>query len=125
MPKRIYLLAALIWAGVIAFFCLVQLNNAPLAKVSNIDKLVHAFFHLVLTVICFLFLQKNANAASGVKHMIVSLSFSLFFGIGIEIIQELFTATRHAEIFDVLANFCGALLGVTMIQLFDLKSKIK
>jgi VanZ family protein len=124
VPKQIYFLAALLWAGVIAFFCLVQLNNVPLGEVSNLDKLVHVFFHFVLTILCFLFVQKYTNAINSLKPILISLLFSVFFGIGIEIAQELFTTTRHADVFDVLANLSGAILGVAVIILFDLKTKI-
>ncbi|WP_282714969.1 VanZ family protein [Flavobacterium algoritolerans] len=123
MPKQIYFLAALLWAGVIAFFCLIQLNNVPLGEVSNLDKLVHVFFHFVLMILCFLFVQKYTNAINSLKPILISLLFSVFFGIGIEIAQELFTTTRHADVFDVLANLSGAILGVAVIILFDLKTK--
>ena len=109
VPKQIYFLAALLWAGVIAFFCLIQLNNVPLGEVSNLDKLVHVFFHFVLTILCFLFVQKYTNAINSLKPILISLLFSVFFGIGIEIVQELFTTTRHADVFDVLANLSGAI----------------
>ena len=125
VPKQIYFLAALLWAGVIAFFCLIQLNNVPLGEVSNLDKLVHVFFHFVLTVLCFLFFQKYTNALISFKSIIISFLFSVFFGIGIEIAQELFTTTRHADIFDVLANLSGAILGVAVVILMDLKTKIR
>lgn len=124
VPKQIYFLAALLWAGVIAFFCLIQLNNVPLGEVSNLDKLVHVFFHFVLTILCFLFVQKYTNAVNSLKSILISLLFSVFFGIGIEIAQELFTTTRHADVFDVLANLSGAILGVAVVILFDLKTKI-
>lgn len=125
VPKQIYFLAALLWAGVIAFFCLVQLNNVPLGEVSNLDKLVHVFFHFILTVLCFLFFQKYTNALNSFKSIIISFLFSVFFGIGIEIAQELFTTTRHADVFDVLANLSGAILGVAVVILLDLKTKIR
>lgn len=125
VPKQLYFLAALLWTGVIAFFCLVQLNNVPLGEVSNLDKLVHVFFHFVLTVLCFLFFQKYTNALNSFKSIIISFLFSVFFGIGIEIAQELFTTTRHADIFDVLANLSGAILGVAVVILLDLKTKIR
>ncbi|MFV8345078.1 VanZ family protein [Flavobacterium sp. ZB4P13] len=125
MPKQIFFFAALLWAGVIAFFCLVQLNNVPLGNVSNLDKLVHVFFHFVLTILCFLFFQKRTNDINSLKPIIVSFLFSVFFGIGIEIAQELLTTTRHADVFDVLANLSGATLGVAFILLFDLKTKVR
>ncbi len=125
VPKQIYFFAALLWAGVIAFFCLVQLNNVPLGNVSNLDKLVHVFLHFVLTILCFLFFQKYKNDINSLKPIIISFLFSVFFGIGIEIAQELLTTTRHADVFDVLANLSGATLGVAFILLFDLKTKVR
>ncbi|RDI52172.1 VanZ family protein [Flavobacterium glaciei] len=125
VPKQVYFFAALLWTGIIAFFCLVQLNNVPLKEVSNLDKLVHVFFHFVLIVLCFLFFQKYTNAVNSVKCIITSFLFSVLFGIGIEIAQELFTTTRHADVYDVLANIFGAILGVAVIILFDLKTKIR
>ena len=125
VPKQIYFLVALLWAGVIAFFCLVQLNNVPLGNVSNIDKFVHAFFYFVLTSLCFLFLKSLAMDVNSLKPLLVSFLFSIFFGIGIEIAQELLTTTRHADVFDVLANISGATLSVALIVLFGLNTKLK
>lgn len=125
MLKKLYFSAALIWAAVIAFFCLVQLNNVPLGDVSNLDKLVHAFFHFVLTLLCFLFLKSRATDTDSFKPLIVSFLFSVFFGIGIEIAQELLTSTRHAEVFDVLANVSGATLAAALVFLFGLVTKIR
>ena len=125
VPKQLCFLAALLWAGVIGFFCLVQLNNVPLGEVSNLDKVVHVFFHFVLTLLCFLFFQKNTNAVNSLKPMIISFLFSVFFGISIEIAQELLTTTRHADVFDVLANLAGAILSIVFIILFDLKTKFR
>lgn len=123
--KQLYFLAALLWAGVIAFFCLVRLDNVPLAEVSNLDKLVHVFFHFVLTLLCFLFFQKFTNAVNSAKPKLISFLFSVFFGMAIEVAQELFTTTRHADVFDILANLSGATLGIAVVFLFDLKTKIR
>lgn len=104
---------------------MVQLNNVPLGTVSNLDKLVHAFFHFVLTFFCFLFLKSHAKDPNSLKPLIASFIFSVFFGIGIEIAQELFTTTRHAEVFDVLANLSGATLTVVVVILFGLNAKLR
>lgn len=125
VPKQLYLVAAFIWAGVIAFFCLVQLDTVPLGNVSNLDKVVHLFFHFVLTVLCFLFLDKHTNSANFWKSGLFSVLFSVVFGIGIEIAQELYTVTRHADVFDVLANVSGAILGIAIIFLLTLKTRFR
>lgn len=96
-----------------------------MGTVSNLDKLVHAFFHFVLTSFCFLFLKSHATDATSFKPLIVSFLFSVFFGIGIEIAQEVLTTTRHAEVFDVLANVSGATLTIVVVLLFGLNKKLK
>ena len=125
MRKQLYFWTALIWSGIIAFFCLAQFNNVPLGNVSNLDKLVHAFFHFVLTTLCFLFLKSRANNVYSLKPLVLSFLFSVFFGIGIEIAQAVLTATRKADIFDVLANVSGATLSILLIILFGLNKKVK
>ena len=44
---------------------------------------------------------------------------SLVYGIVIEILQHLFTDTRKADIFDVLANAFGALVGLLSIGFYQ------
>jgi glycopeptide antibiotics resistance protein len=116
--KQLFLWAAVVWAGIIAFFCLVQLNNVPLGNVSNIDKYVHGFFHFVLTSLCYLFLKNQMSSLNSIKPLVFSFLFSFFFGIVIEISQELFTISRHADIYDVSANTSGAVLAVAIAVLF-------
>ena len=96
-----------------------------MGNVSNLDKLVHAFFHFVLTLFCFLFFKSRAIDASSFNPLITSFLFSVFFGIGIEIAQELLTTTRHADILDVLANVSGATLAVVLVLLFELNTKLR
>jgi VanZ family protein len=123
--KQLYFWAALVWSGIITFFCLVQLNNVPLGNVSNLDKLVHAFFHFVLTTLCFLFLKSRSFNLNNRKPLLFSFLFSVFFGIAIEVAQGLLTETRQADVFDVIANMSGATLSVLLCWLFSLNTKFK
>ena len=125
MRKQLYFWAVLIWAGVITFFCLAKFNNVPLGNVANLDKVVHAFFYFVLTTFSFLFLKSRISDLNSLKPLIYSFLFSVFFGIGIEIAQGLFTETRQADVFDVLANTSGAGLSILLILLFGLNKKTK
>lgn len=117
--KSFYFFAALLWSVIVAFFCLIQLNAVPFNGISNLDKGVHAFFHFVFTLLWFLFFQKQFNTVMNTKPLLVSLGLSVLFGISIEIAQELFTTTRHADVFDVLANTSGALIAVIAIAFFS------
>ena len=102
-----------------AYFCLVQLNNVPFAGVSNLDKLVHIFFHFVLTSLWFLFFKKHLSNSNSSKPFLISFLLSFVFGISIEILQELFTTTRHADLLDVLANLTGATIATVGFVLWN------
>jgi len=123
--KQLYFWAAVTWSGIISFFCLVQLNNVPLGNVTNIDKYVHCFFHFVLTTLCFLFFKSKAENQADKTALLFSFAFSFLFGIGIEIAQNLFTATRRADVNDVLANIVGAAIAAILIIILSLIRKIK
>jgi VanZ family protein len=115
--KKVFFFLTFFWAGIIAFFCLVDSSEIPKVNISieNLDKLVHIFFHFVLTTLLYLFFKKLFNSDNKIKPVVISIIISLFFGIIIEILQESLTITRHADLFDVLANLFGAVLSVLTI----------
>lgn len=110
MLKKLYLCSAVLWSAIITFLCLVQLQNVPFKGVSNIDKLVHTFFYFVLTILWFLYFSLQLDKDKYSKHLLVSVIFSFFYGVTIEIFQECFTTSRHADLYDVFANLFGTLL---------------
>ncbi|MFI0490014.1 VanZ family protein [Flavobacterium sp.] len=103
---------------------MIKSSNIPQVNIQNLDKVVHAFFHFVFTSLWFLFFRKQFSNFKISKLLIISVGFSLFFGILIEILQELCTTTRHADVFDVLANFSGATLAVLVIMLLNKYNKL-
>jgi VanZ family protein len=113
--KKLYLWTAASWSALIAFLCLVELQNAPFKGVSNVDKLVHIFFHFVFTLLWFLYFHAKLNKAKYSKSLLISVLFSFFYGITIEISQEFFTVSRHADLYDVYANFLGAALTFVLL----------
>lgn len=117
MRKKVFFFLVLFWSGIITFFCLVDSSEIPKVSISieNLDKIVHTFFHFVLTSLLYLFFKKLFNNTNKIKPLVISIVISFFFGIIIEILQELCTTTRHADVFDVLANLFGASLSVVII----------
>ncbi|WP_310380508.1 VanZ family protein [Flavobacterium sp.] len=115
MGKQIYFLTALFWTGIITFFCLVQFSAVPFRGVSNLDKLVHVFFHFVFTILWFLYFQKQLMGRDKTRLLLFSFLFSVFFGISIELLQKYFTTTRNGDFLDVLANSIGAITAVLVI----------
>lgn len=117
--KNLLFLVALLWAGIVTFFCLVDSGEIPTVNIPNADKYIHIFFHFVFTFLWFLFFSKQLVFNTILKPLLYSLAFSFVFGIAIEFLQEIITTTRHADIFDVLSNLTGALLAVFIILVYN------
>jgi len=87
------------------------------------DKVVHLIIYLFLAIIwLFYFFKKNNNHLNFRTILVVMLVF-LVYGTVIEVLQELFTASRQADIYDVLANTIGSLIGVFVF--LNVKNRIK
>jgi VanZ family protein len=120
--KNLFFWIAFCWTLVVAYFCLVPSSDIPSVSIPNLDKLAHAFFHFVFTILWFLFFKKQVKKKNQIKLLVAAVFFSLFFGIGIELLQNRFTTTRNGDIFDVLANFSGAVIAFCFV-LFAQKIK--
>ena len=119
MLKNVFFWAALIWTIVIAFLCLVSFNNIPKVGLSNSDKYAHFTFYFVFSGLWFLYFSYRKDNFSKVKRFLVVFFLSLFYGIAIEMMQYLFTETRKADIFDILANAFGAVIGLLVIGCYQ------
>lgn len=126
MLKQLFFCAALSWMFIILFFCLTPSSNIPVVGIPNLDKFVHAFFYFVFVLLCFLFFRKQFINTSNRMLFIILFLFSFFYGIGIEIVQGVFTTTRKADLFDVLANMSGVVLAIFSItSYFKIKQVVK
>ena len=115
--KNVIFGLAVAWTALIAFLCLVKLNNLPSLGVSGADKYVHFTFHFVFTVLWGYYIFLNQHKLE-LKKIGLLVFISLCYGILIEFMQELFTTTRHADIFDVLANLTGATIAFSLLVIF-------
>jgi len=122
--KKIFFWLALAWTITIAVLCLVSFKKFPsVGKIANADKYVHATFHFIFTTLWYLYLKNRNPIANYRKPLIAILMLSFFYGILIELAQHFFTATRHADVKDVLANFSGGVLAVIMLIVYEKLSK--
>ena len=110
---------AIFWTGLILYLCLKNANEIKQIEIPNFDKIIHFFFHFVFTTLWFLYLKKKFNSSNNINLLVITLIISLVFGIAIELMQQYFTATRTADVFDVLANLFGAFLAVMSIILLN------
>lgn len=115
MLKQIYFWSALSWTGLIIFVCLIKSSDIPQIDLPYVDKVLHACMHFVFTLLWFFYFKKRIGNLTNFKLLLVSLVLSVLFGIVIELMQKFFTVTRNADLFDVIANLCGASLAVILI----------
>jgi VanZ family protein len=120
---RKYLLSAAIgWTLLIAVMCLVSFGRLPSIGIGGADKYVHVVFHFGFFVLWFLYFSRQGHLD---KVLVFVFLASLLYGIAIEIAQELFTATRHADLYDVMANTTGAFMGIAAVMIGNYYNKRK
>jgi len=119
--KKIFFWAALFWTGIILYFCLIKSSEIPQIDIDipNLDKLVHAFLHFIFTLLWFFYFKKKIGSLKIHELLLMSLVLSFVFGIAIELMQQFFTVTRNADVYDVFANLSGATLAVIAIILVN------
>lgn len=117
VPNKIYIWLAVLWTLIIVVLCLESADDLPKVKIYGFDKIAHVIIHLVFTFLWFMSLMSLKLKFK--KAIFFAFLFSVAFGISIEILQQLLTTTRKADILDVLANITGGFLTVWLV--FNLK----
>ena len=117
MLKKLSLFAAVSWTLIVFSLCLVKSSEIPVVNIVNLDKLVHAFFHFVFVILWFTWFSYQYKQVAYYKLVAIVFILSVFYGVAIEVAQLVFTETRFADVFDVLANLTGAVLGVAALTL--------
>ncbi len=112
----LYGIAAVAWTLLIAVLCLVSFKQLPSIGIGGADKYVHATFHFIFTGLWFLYFRKHGPVYKVLWRVAI---VSFLYGIIIEIAQELFTTTRHADIYDVAANTTGTFAAITIIMVYE------
>ena len=119
MRKQIFLFSAIFWTGVILFLSLENAKNIPVINIPYLDKVIHSAFHFVFTILWFLYLKKKFISANNFQLLFFTIIASFVLGIAIELMQQYFTTTRNADVFDILANLFGAFLAAVSIILVN------
>ncbi len=114
--KRLWLLLAVLYSCAITVLFFISTSGLPKVKISSLDKIVHLTIFFFLVCIWQLYALRKNNGQLSWRKSFEILLWSLLYGILIEIGQGLFTASRSPDIFDVLANLTGSLVGVVVFQ---------
>lgn len=91
-------------------------------SISNIDKLLHtgAYFGLALLWLSYIHLLKTSveRKWAQTRVYVITALILVIYGIVIELLQGSLTSYRTPDVWDVLANSIGVLLGSLLFVLF-------
>ena len=107
-----YNILSILWAIFILVLCLMPGRHLPRIPIYEFDKIVHFTFYFVLALMMY-YGWKKQDLFLSLHHSMITkiIIITSSYGFIIEIMQELFTADRHFDIFDALANSIGAVAG--------------
>ncbi|ESU27979.1 hypothetical protein FSS13T_04670 [Flavobacterium saliperosum S13] len=94
---------------------MVSIGDVPKVSIIGQDKSVHSFFYFVFSILWFLFLTKEMPEWSFARKAILVVLSALVYGAVIEVCQEQFTASRKADLFDILANVTGSVIAIIVL----------
>jgi VanZ family protein len=113
-----FFIPAIIWLAVITVLSGFPGKQLPKIPVWQIDKLVHTFMYLILSLsLCvpFIkqFIEKNNRLPLGLKVVF----FGIIYGGFMEVLQENIFINRSGNWYDFFANALGAIGGVLILPI--------
>jgi VanZ family protein len=87
-------------------------SEIPKIQIPYLDKLVHVLIHVLLIIIWLGYLFLGDKSHISIKNIFVVLLICFSYGIIIEALQHWFTSSRKFDLFDIIANGIGDLLGL-------------
>lgn len=103
------------WASLSTF----SKDDTPDFDIPNMDKLVHFCFYFGAAILGTFFIRERFQKTfSLAKALVYAVVMAVSFGILMEILQHNFTSDRQGDIFDALANTCGAIVGAVAIKCY-------
>lgn len=116
MLKKQIVYITVFYSLALTVVCLIPSNKLPDVEVSFADKIFHSITYLVLTFLWFYSFVYRFKIER-MKALIYASVISVAFGIIIEVLQEILTETRSANLLDVLANSLGVLIAACSLLL--------
>ncbi|MEL6810421.1 MAG: VanZ family protein [Bacteroidota bacterium] len=99
----------IVYTSIITFLLLFPFTHMPKVDMPSFDKIGHVLIFVLLVLIWLLFdlLRTTSGRLRGFRILI----FAFIYGIVIEVLQGMFFVSRTADVWDVVANTTGILLG--------------
>lgn len=116
-------MALVTWASLATF----PEDGTPDISIPHFDKLVHFSFYFGAAVLGTLFVREAMHDSPPLMATLVYVALgAIIYGIIIEVLQYTLTVDRQGDIFDVVANSLGAVIGVWAInKLFSSPNGLK
>lgn len=90
--------------------------KAPLFNIPHLDKWVHAFLFGALAFLMTRGSKKQMVSQSfSTQSTILILFLCIAYGAIIELLQHFFTLNRQGDVFDLVADTLGAIIGFFMV----------
>lgn len=115
MSDNFYRFCALSWTLLILYLSLISANTAAKFNVFDfmgVDKLGHLIFYTTLSFLWCMSLRRRNTDKKNI------LFFSVSFGVLMEICQLYLFNGRSFELYDILANIMGSVIGVILFKKF-------
>ena len=113
MSDKFYFGMAIFWTILTLYLSLISARSASKFNIwdfTGTDKLAHLIFYAVFSFLWCMSLRKR-----NVEKKYV-LFFSIFFGILMEICQLYLFNGRSFELFDIIANIIGSVVGLILFK---------
>ena len=94
----------------------------PQTSIPVPDKFIHALIHGVLSFIWLYYSFSADKYHISNRIVFVVLVICFFYGVTIEASQHWFTLSRQFDLFDILANSVGSLIGLLVFSIFIKRS---
>ena len=100
------------------------MDNLPDMKVGfdHGDKLVHIFFYLGMTITWYFKFTEPFPVKFIFKPLVIACIISFFYGIIIEVLQEVLPVDRSADWQDIYANTAGIILAAALLKILEGKT---
>lgn len=112
MKRLLYLVPATAWTLLIVVLSLISIKNFKGIGIENIfgiDKIAHVFMYCVLNLLILWGLCKLLKFNTVVFYLVFAFCTSL--GLLMEILQFSMTTERSFDIYDLIANIVGIIIG--------------
>lgn len=108
-------LIAIVITIAIAIVSLISISGKGLGgiKIKNSDKIGHFIAYFILSISWFFAIKLNSKTR---KQKILIILLLIFYGIIIEVLQEVLTTYRRGDLYDALANSTGVIMAALLFK---------